>query len=235
MRWIPHYLRPWAVAWIALSALYLLVLGAPIYFLWMDPLPFRETFSGPYAIERPIEYWGTAPPERAFMPGETVYIHREFCLSRPVGQGLIRRWLREPSGEAMVFAFPIEALPDDVLRRGCRTLNVATLVPNVPPGAYEQAAQWQIQINPLRTALVNLAPVRILVAPGSLQDHRAEDLQKFRRIDGTIRQLRRQDEEFDRRVNTIQRDLDAHRKVTEPIAPVSPRPRAPSGTQNPDR
>lgn len=147
--------------WLALPW-FIIALGIPLLLWWVfEPTPVEVTYAAPSFLSRPALDRKNAAS--AFVAeargGTTLWRYVEYCVTRPFKATSHRSWV----GTALVWHAP--DLPTTLSRTpGCFAANLATEIPtSSPTRTFQFVQRMEIQLNPLRSAMVEYAPITLTI------------------------------------------------------------------------
>lgn len=147
--------------WLALPWI-ILALGLPTLVWWLlEPVPLKIEYVHPLFLSRPAMDRNDASSVEviAVRGGSTVFRYIQYCVSRPFEGTSHRAWV----GKALVW--PAPDLPTTLSRvPGCFAANLAVEVPtSSPTRTFSFVQTMSIPINPLRTDVVEYAPIQLTI------------------------------------------------------------------------
>ena len=135
--------------------------GILVAYWLLEPLPVRVLQVYPRFLSQPVADMADAYQyaiEEA-VGGSTVYRLVSYCVDRPFVANMHRSWVNE----AMVWHAP--SIPTTLSREsGCRTAAIAVPVPTSNPARdFEFVQSLEIDLNPVRTAIIDYAPIPLRI------------------------------------------------------------------------
>lgn len=153
--------------WLALPWC-ILALGLPLIAWWLlEPVPVQVSYVSPAFLSRPAM---TRDDARGLhltevRGGSTVWRYVEYCVTKSFEATVHRAWV----GKALVWHAP--DLPTMLSREiGCGAANLAVEVPTSSPSrSFYFVQRMEIALNPLRTAVIEYAPIPLTILDGKGQ------------------------------------------------------------------